>query len=176
MLLRTHLNACDRKEKYIALSYTWWPSSNQPSSHDAYLVQARDRSFQGSQVRDQVFDRVIAYVNYRKATTTSVRGFWIDQECIDQVNEAEKHRVIQSMEYVYIQIAFPVALLSARIKSEGHLRDLIYTFGDEIHRGTREKAGSPAFLTFQIISHLIRGEKEAGYFRKTIARQQECAF
>ncbi|EYE91545.1 HET-domain-containing protein [Aspergillus ruber CBS 135680] len=140
LLLRTRVNARDRKENYIALSYTWQPSSNQPSSHNAYLVQSRDGSFKGvSKVRDQVFDRVVAYVNYCRATTTSVRGFWIDQECIDQVNEAEKQRAIQSMEYVYTQSAFPVALLSARIESESHLRDLIYILERENPPRNQEK-------------------------------------
>lgn len=57
---------------------------------------------------------------------TSVRGFWIDQECIDQDNEAEKQRAVQSIEYVYSYSAFPVALLSVRIESEDQLKNLVY--------------------------------------------------
>jgi len=135
------------REIYCSILYLV-TSSNQPSSYYAYLVQVQDRSFQGSHVRDQVFDRVIAYVNYRKATTTSVRGFWSDQECIDQVNEAEKHRVIQSMEYVCTQSAFPVALLSTRIEPEAHLRDLIYILkrGDPPRK--QGKGWIPSILNF----------------------------
>ena len=135
------------REIYCSILYLV-TSSNQPSSYYAYLVQVQDRSFQGSHVRDQVFDRVIAYVNYRKATTTSVRGFWSDQESIDQVNDAEKHRVIQSMEYVCTQSAFPVALLSTRIEPEAHLRDLIYILkrGDPPRK--QGKGWIPSILNF----------------------------
>ncbi|KAK6824433.1 hypothetical protein RU639_005104 [Aspergillus parasiticus] len=74
----------------------------------------------------EVLDRVIAYANYCEARGTSVQGFWIDQECIDQENEAEKQRAVQSIEYVYSHSAFPVALLSVRIESEDQLEILVY--------------------------------------------------
>lgn len=126
LLWRTHVNTQNENENYIALSYTCEPPSNEPSSYDAYQVQSRNRSFKSSEVRDQVFDRVIAYVNHCKSKEPSVKGFWIDRECIDQANKTEKQRAIQSMEYVYIQSALPVALLSTRIESEDYLRNLIY--------------------------------------------------
>ncbi|KAE8340503.1 hypothetical protein BDV24DRAFT_164236 [Aspergillus arachidicola] len=127
LLWRRRVNAYDPSQKYIAVSYTWEPHQNQQSSNKAYLVQSREGSYaDANRVRDQVLDRVIAYANYREARGTSVRGFWIDQECIDQENEAEKQRVVQSMEYVYSHSAFPVALLSVRIESENQLENLVY--------------------------------------------------
>ncbi|KAE8330312.1 hypothetical protein BDV39DRAFT_213079 [Aspergillus sergii] len=109
LLWRRRVNAYDPSQTYIAVSYTWKPPSNQPSSHDAYLVQSREGSYaDANRVRDQVLDRVIAYANYRKAMGTSIRGVWIDQECIDQENEAEKQRA------------------SVRIESEDQLEDLVY--------------------------------------------------
>ncbi|KAB8241765.1 heterokaryon incompatibility protein-domain-containing protein [Aspergillus flavus] len=127
LLWRRRVNAYDLSQKYIAVSYTWKPAPNQPSSHDAYLVQSREGSCANpNRVRDQVLDRVIAYANYHEAMGTSVRGFWIDQECIDQDNAAEKQRAVQSIEYVYSYSAFPVALLSVRIESEDQLKNLVY--------------------------------------------------
>ena len=129
---RRNFNAHNRKKRYIALSYTWRPLSDQDSSCGAYLVQSRDRRFKCSRVRDQVFDRAIAFVNYckykrpKKRPEIRISGFWIDQECIDQKNEAEKQRAIQSMERVYINSFYSVALLSVRIKLRSHLQDLIY--------------------------------------------------
>lgn len=127
LLERANINACDPSKHYVALSYTWEPY-NQASSHDAYVVQSRDGVFSGaSGVRDQVFDRVIAYVNYlKKAAKVWVRGFWIDQECINQTDGAEKQLAMQSMEQVYTCSNFPVALLSVRMESEDHLNFLIY--------------------------------------------------
>lgn len=127
LLWRRRVDANDLSQKYIAVSYTWKPPPKQPSSHDAYLVQSREGTYADSnRVRDQVLDRVIAYANYRQARGTSVRGFWIDQECIDQENEAEKQRAVQSIEYVYSHSALPVALLSVRIESEDQLENLVY--------------------------------------------------
>ncbi|KNG83164.1 hypothetical protein ANOM_007933 [Aspergillus nomiae NRRL 13137] len=138
-LRRAHVNAHDQRN-YVAVSYTWKPLSSQLSSRGSYLVESLDTRYpRASQVRDQVFDRVIAYVNYLKDTETCVWGFWIDQECIDQKNEAKKQRAIQSMEHVYAKSAFPVALLSVRIQSEDHLEDLVYLLKRESPPRKREK-------------------------------------
>lgn len=115
------------KAKFVAVSYPCQPGSNDSNTHDAYLVQQRDDiTFAKSDVRDQVFDRVIAYVNYLVKEGSQIRGFWIDKECINQKNPEEQQRAIQSMEHVYRRSAFPLALLSKRIKSEDDLRTLIY--------------------------------------------------
>lgn len=64
LLWRRRVNAHYSSQKYIAVSYTWRPPPNQPSSHDAYLVQSREGSCANpNRVRDQVLDRVIAYAN-----------------------------------------------------------------------------------------------------------------
>ncbi|KAB8263135.1 heterokaryon incompatibility protein-domain-containing protein [Aspergillus pseudonomiae] len=138
-LRRAHVNAHGQR-KYVAVSYTWKPLSTQLSSHGSHLVESRDGRYpRVSQVRDQVFNRVIAYVNYLKDTEPLVWGFWIDQECIDQKNEAKKQRAIQSMEHVYAKSAFPVALLSVRIQSEDHLEDLVYLLKRESPPRNRER-------------------------------------
>lgn len=81
---------------------------------------------------------------------TSVRGFWIDQECIDQDNEAEKQRAVQSIEYVYSYSAFPVALLSVQIESEDQLKNLVYILGEVIHSGMRKGTGSAPSSAFRL--------------------------
>ena len=107
---------------------------------------------------------------------TSVRGFWIDQECIDQDNEAEKQRAVQSIEYVYSYSAFPVALLSVLFESEDQLKNLVYILRRSNPPRNEKRDRVRAVLSLSIISHLIHGWREAGHFKKTIARQQKCAF
>ncbi|KAE8364275.1 heterokaryon incompatibility protein-domain-containing protein [Aspergillus caelatus] len=140
LLCRRRINAYDPNKKYIAVSYTWESPLNQDSSQEAYIVQSRDRAnAHSSKVRDQVLDRVIAYAKYCESREGPVQGFWLDQECIDQENEAEKQRAIQSIEHVYSHSAFPVALLSVQIKSQDQLKRLISVLKTENPPGNHER-------------------------------------
>ncbi|KAE8162429.1 heterokaryon incompatibility protein-domain-containing protein [Aspergillus tamarii] len=141
LLWRRRIDAYDPHNKYIAVSYTWQPPLDQASSWDSYRVQSRDLvNVHPSKVRDQVLDRVVAYANYCEDRWGPVQGFWLDQECIDQEDEAEKQRAIQSIEHVYSHSAFPVALLSVRIESQDQLEILLYVLKRENSPGNHERA------------------------------------
>jgi hypothetical protein len=132
---------------YIAVSYVWDPPEDPQPSHGKYLVKARGKLI-SSKVRDQVLDRVIKYTTYCRNRYGNedprIEGFWIDQDCINQENPAEKELAMQSMEYVYSQSKFPVGLLSVCIKSVDDLEALI-----DLLEGTERR-----LRTFHLLKHL----------------------
>ncbi|KAF3063873.1 hypothetical protein GL218_01935 [Daldinia childiae] len=130
-LRRRYINLMDANEEryikgrpYVAVSYTWQVSKEEEAEEEArkeaarrYLV-APHKIGQPTlaKVRPAVLDRVLNYAEHM-----GCKDIWIDKECIDQDNEAEKEAAIQSMHLVYKLSKWPIALLTRRIKTTEEL-------------------------------------------------------
>ncbi|KAI0848868.1 heterokaryon incompatibility protein-domain-containing protein [Daldinia vernicosa] len=132
LLRRRYINLMDaNKERYIkerpyvAVSYTWQASKEEEAEEEAkkeparrYLVESRNAGEPAlaNKVRPMIWDRVLNYAEH-----VGCKYIWIDKECIDQENEAEKEAAIQSMHLVYKLSEWPIALLTRRIKTTEEL-------------------------------------------------------
>ncbi|KAI1409746.1 hypothetical protein F5Y13DRAFT_169379 [Hypoxylon sp. FL1857] len=109
----------DSERDYIAVSYTWEPSKEEEEAGEAgeeaagrFFIEPRrtGESALPSDVRDVVWRRVLNYADH-----VDCENIWIDRECIDQEDEAEKGAMIQSMHLVYSLCRWPIALLTRAI-------------------------------------------------------------
>lgn len=132
LLRRRYLNLMDANEEryikgrpYVAVSYTWQASKEEEAEEEArkesarrYLVESRNAGEPAlaNKVRPMIWDRVLNYAEH-----VGCKDIWIDKECIDQENEAEKEAAIQSMHLVYKLSKWPIALLTRRIKTTEEL-------------------------------------------------------
>ncbi|KAI1468923.1 heterokaryon incompatibility protein-domain-containing protein [Daldinia caldariorum] len=121
---------------YVAVSYTWQASKEEEAEAEAgrgtarcFLVESRNAGEPAlpSKVRPMIWERVLRYAEY-----VGCRNIWIDNECIDQGNEAEKEAAIQSMHLVYSLSEWPIALLTRRINTAEELELIINLMCDEV--------------------------------------------
>ncbi|KAH7035104.1 heterokaryon incompatibility protein-domain-containing protein [Microdochium trichocladiopsis] len=112
------LTGTDASRNYVAVSYTWEPSTDESPAIGRYLIETRDRQprVRNSEVRDNVWDRVLRFAKY-----VGCPNIWVDRECIDQENDAEKQAAMQNMHLVYSLSRNPVALLTCTITTEQQL-------------------------------------------------------
>lgn len=81
----------------LAVSYTWVSSEFEDAEATRFYVVRRDQPCpQKCDVRDSILSRVVKYLNHSGA-----RAFWIDRECINQIEGAEKDLAMQSMDLIY---------------------------------------------------------------------------
>ncbi|KAI1472460.1 uncharacterized protein F4812DRAFT_454274 [Daldinia caldariorum] len=117
----------ERRNNYVALSYTWVPSAYEDDKSGRYLVEDRNRNtFSPSDVRDCVLDRITKYMKVK-----GVKLLWIDRHSIPQQTCEDptcrcwpcnqKRQSLQSMDQVYQLSEHPVALLGRPISSEDEL-------------------------------------------------------
>ncbi|KAI0116856.1 hypothetical protein F4814DRAFT_439428 [Daldinia grandis] len=132
LLRRRYLNLMDANREryikgrpYIAVSYTWQPSKEEEAEEESRketarrcLVEPRNAGEPAlaHKVRPMIWNRVLNYAEH-----VGCKDIWIDKECIDQENEAEKEAAIQSMHLVYKLSRWPIALLTRRIKTAEEL-------------------------------------------------------
>ncbi|KAI0120268.1 hypothetical protein F4776DRAFT_245530 [Hypoxylon sp. NC0597] len=122
---------------YIAVSYTWNPSKEEEEEEEEskkeiprrFFVESRrtGKPALPSEVRDVVWRRVLNYADH-----VGCENIWIDRECIDQDDEAEKGAMIQSMHLVYSLCRHPIALLTRTINTAEELDLLINLMCDEV--------------------------------------------
>ena len=115
---------------FIAVSYTWNAPVGEPMSKGAYKVETRiDGQYDLNEVRDAVLDRVIGYAGY-----VACQYLWIDQECTNKENKREHEVAMHNMDLVYRYSVYPVAVLSAEVRSDEELAILACLLkGDFVH-------------------------------------------
>lgn len=115
------INAFTRRE-YVALSYTWKPSSEETGiPNGGYLVEdICSGKVAPSSVRNTVFSRIKRYMDH-----VSADYLWIDKHCIEQEEGEAKEIGMQAMDRVYSLSYHPVTLLSRTIKTLDQLQLLI---------------------------------------------------
>jgi hypothetical protein len=114
------------QQQYVALSYTWDPAEHENPKQNYYSVQSwEDGSFQPSEVRNCIFDRILHYMHHKR-----VELLWIDRHCIRQracnipcphSHCAEHRNGLQAMDLVYQLSEHPVALLGRPLKAATEL-------------------------------------------------------
>ncbi|KAH9909316.1 heterokaryon incompatibility protein-domain-containing protein [Xylariomycetidae sp. FL2044] len=125
------LSGSDDGRDYVAVSYTWEASDEEEDQQPVggYRVESRNagESPAPSEVRDAVWRRVLAFATYEKCP-----NIWIDRECVEQDDDAEKEAAIQSMHLVYGRSRSPVALLTRTLDSEQELGLLVHVLRGEV--------------------------------------------
>ncbi|KAI1473433.1 hypothetical protein K445DRAFT_144347 [Daldinia sp. EC12] len=144
LLMRRYINLVSDREggryvdgiPYVAVSYTWKASKEEEAEEEAgkgtarsYLVESRNAGepAQPSKVRPMIWERTLNYAEYARC-----RNIWIDNECIDQENEAEKEAAIQSMHLVYSLSKWSIALLTRRVNTAEELELLFNLMCNEV--------------------------------------------
>jgi len=121
---------------FIAVPYCF------ESEHESLRENALDYEIHDSEgrfvkkfeTRDIVLQRSMAY-----AEAVGCRHFWIDQECFDQNNQAERQAAMESMDMVYNWSRFSIALLETVLDSaEVGLMNVLMSFSSELGHGMRK--------------------------------------
>jgi hypothetical protein len=117
-----HLNPQD----YIAVSYSFEPAHKSLDKHTlGFEIHNPEGMIKKFKTRDLVLQRVLRYAKKR------TRYFWIDQECFDQDDPEEHQAAMDSMDLVYKNSRYPVALLEITFGSNDVcLMDLLMS---EVH-------------------------------------------
>lgn len=143
---RQRVNAFENPS-YVALSYPWDGSKFEDLSNGRYKVQSRGRgriSFDPSEVRDCVFDRILKYMHRFR-----LKLLWIDQHSIRQqtCNEVEcghlecsqKREGLKAMDLVYKYSGHPVALLATPVEAPNDLKLLVRILSGDLVSTSRRK-------------------------------------
>ena len=84
-LQRDWIRGDQPNSRFVAISYTWKTLPGEVIPTGGYKIESEDGRLTPSNVGDIVFDRLIAYAKHY-----DVENIWIDQECINQVDEGGK--------------------------------------------------------------------------------------
>lgn len=104
-------SALPNSSAYVAVSYCWdrdiadWYDVD--SDLPIEIIQQN-----GSTKRSRMPSDVL-YRAFRYAKSRSIDAIWIDQECINQDDPADKEDAIQAMDLVYQKSAHPIAILES---------------------------------------------------------------
>jgi len=120
-LLLTDAGALAGCEHYIAITYCWQQLAATEDSDIRLQSPAGYRITTASGVRDNKAPATVIHRAISYAAAHGYRLIWIDQECIEQDDSAEKERTIQAMHRIYRQAEQTVALLTNPILDQGHL-------------------------------------------------------
>ena len=97
---------------YVAISYCW---KSQEEENPKYSVQGV-KGQRPNRAPSVILARAVAFAAHHNLGLV-----WIDQECIDQEDREDQEQGIQSMDLVYQQASYAVALLTVRITSQAHV-------------------------------------------------------
>ncbi|KFA80121.1 hypothetical protein S40288_04636 [Stachybotrys chartarum IBT 40288] len=148
-LRRCEINASDEPQ-YVALSYTWTPSSSEDQEPGHHVVEGWDNENpELSPVRACVLDRALRYMYHNR-----IGLLWIDAHCIRQdtcdVDDCvshsqcdEKRDALQAMDFVYQYSDHPVALLGRPLKDELELHLLTLILEGDLVYGDKEEFWIP---------------------------------
>ncbi|GIZ45763.1 hypothetical protein CKM354_000891600 [Cercospora kikuchii] len=104
---------------YIAVSYCWTSTGQAPYTGQPFTLQTSNNPPRPPSCTFSLLDRVIQFASWKQVSL-----IWIDQECIDQSDPQDKNVGIQSMDFVYQQASYCLAVLEATITEQRHLTAL----------------------------------------------------
>lgn len=110
--------------KYLAISYCWTESDKFKSTGESdpisegcctkpVMIEQLDGSIRKSRAPSRILRRAI-----RHAAANNLKYIWIDQECIEQQDSAEKKCAIEAMDQIYQQAHIVLSLLDARLEDD----------------------------------------------------------
>lgn len=105
----------ENAEPFIAVSYCWGSVSSSVDTtplmvHDSRSRAALPRGSRPTRARPDVILRSFGF-----AASRGIKRIWIDQECIDQDDEADVQAAVQSMHVVYRRAAATVIVLGRHV-------------------------------------------------------------
>lgn len=118
-----------KTSSYVAVSYCWNRSSDQPSNdrYESVEILCEDLSTRRSAAPLDVLHRSMAY-----AAAHHVNAIWIDQECIDQDDPIDKEESIQGMDVIYQESDYPIAVLEFCFDTQAQLDSFSSICGDDL--------------------------------------------
>ncbi|KAJ3454307.1 hypothetical protein MRS44_018201 [Fusarium solani] len=146
LLCRQRVDAFENPS-YVALSYPWDGCKFEDLSHGRYKVQSRDRgrtSFDSSEVRDCVFDRILKYMHRFRLKLLWIDRHSIRQQTCDEVECghlecSQKREGIKAMDLVYKHSDHPVALLATPVEARNDLKLLVRILSGDLVSTSRRK-------------------------------------
>ncbi|KIW16347.1 hypothetical protein PV08_06398 [Exophiala spinifera] len=105
--------------QYAAISYPSHPAQRESGRPGSFSIQMRDGSTRTNVVRDTIIWRAIRYVQHHR-----LRGFWIDDECLDPVGQKSRQSAIHSMDRLYAVSTYSVGMLEVSVDKQWQLEAL----------------------------------------------------
>lgn len=104
--------------KYVSVSYSWQHTPNLESDHSrGYIILDRRRGLvRHNETRNIVLDRVLRYIEYR-----DIPRFWIDRECVAQIQAEEHQTALDSMDLVHSRSMYPLGLLATVLETQNEV-------------------------------------------------------
>ena len=110
--------------QYATISYASRPAPTESNRSASYLIVKLDGSTSQNIVRDTIMRRAIGYAEHHK-----LRGFWIDDQCLDQDDPKRRDLAIHSMDRLYAQSPYSVGMLTILVDDQWKL-DALYSLMD----------------------------------------------
>ncbi|KAK8021786.1 hypothetical protein PG990_006924 [Apiospora arundinis] len=136
---------------FFAASYCWnsrgakgyATGEDEEAKRGPYQVVEENGSRRDMRANPHTIDRLVNF-----ARENGFRMIWIDQECIDQNNDAEKEVAIQAMDLVYFRAGICVGLMEAELEQQ-HLNCFLWAFEKDqsaLALFNKRRGGGGAFL------------------------------
>ncbi|KAF3927935.1 hypothetical protein ABW20_dc0107924 [Dactylellina cionopaga] len=103
------------REHYIAVSYCWKSQKGGQQEDKRFKIRTQNTLHKGIAPRE-IVERAIKF-----AANVGARFIWIDQECIKQDNIEDQELGIHSMDLVYKQSNWPLALMDTVFTDASHI-------------------------------------------------------
>lgn len=161
---------------YVAVSYCWnsFGQINTPSSDPPTKVSVIDQGVTRS-------PRCPADVLFRAVNFALARGvslIWIDQECINQTDDADVQNHLQCMHDIFKQAKFAIGLLNFELTNWGQYRALMRCHFpiNLVEQNLNEADSPPEFLqsvqSIKFTTRLLKSVRRDRWFSRTWVFQE----
>lgn len=100
----------------ITISYTWEPAKGETKQKRGFEIQTLDGKRVRNEARDIVIWRAIRYLQHH-----SLKGFWIDRQCLVQDDDEQHAIAMNSMDRLYNKSPCSVGLMTTNIDQQWKL-------------------------------------------------------
>lgn len=144
------------QEHYVAVSYCWKSQKGEQQEDKRFKIRTREGIRKGTAPRE-IVERAVKF-----AASVGARFIWIDQECIRQDNREDKELGIQSMDLVYRQSSWPLALMDTIFTDTVHILALQQAFErgyTYMARQTQAPASRQEILSVTVAMRLLSQDR-----------------
>lgn len=161
---------------YVTVSYTSNPVKGESDRKGNFWVQTLDGRRMRTKVRDVVIRRMIRYVQHHE-----LKGFWIDQQSLDQDDERQHAIAMHSMDRLYAESPRSVGLTTTRIKHQWQIDVLQCLLTGSLSQDTGSEANEnvlsiPVVYRFwRMLRWLVHLLSDGWWDRAWIFQEEYCA-
>ena len=162
--------------RYATVSYPSRPAQFESGKSGSFSILKPDGTVAKNVVRDSIIRRAIRYVRHHK-----IRGFWIDEECLDPGDLEGRELAIHSMDRLYAGSPHSVGMLTVSVKEQWQL-DALYSLMDgslfEASNDPRDLQEPPRLSTikfWRVLKWFLRLLADPWWTRCWIYQEEYCA-